>query len=64
MDYYDCDGKILRIGDTVQFFNGHYYKCINTLYGIGLKCLSIKLPVILIERISVDHILCSAKKHK
>ena len=60
--YRDCNGTPLNVGDLLRFSNNHYYKCVETSRGLGLKCMSCRLPIILIDGISIDHILCSAIK--
>ena len=57
--YTDKKGVIIRENDIILFDNSHYYRCIVSNGRYCLKCLSLDLPLILLDKISVSKGLSS-----
>ena len=57
--YKDKNGKLIRENDMLLFDNGHWYKCVVLDSVFCLQCLSIDIPLILLEKSCVGKWLSS-----
>ena len=57
--YTDKNGKCICENDIILFNNRHYYRCVIFNYRYCLKCLSVDLPLILLEQICMGKGLSS-----
>lgn len=51
--YTDKNGVFICENDIILFDNGHYYQCIVFEHRYCLKCLSVDLPLILLNKICI-----------
>ena len=58
--YADKKGDIIYENDIMLFDNQHYYQCVVSNNRYCLKCLSIDLPLIWLDKICIGKELASA----
>ena len=59
--YIDNKGVIIRENDIILFDNNHHYQCVVSNGRYCLKCLSLDLPLILLDKISIGKGLSSGR---
>ncbi len=57
--YTDKKGKNICENDIILFDNGHYYRCIVSNGRYCLNCLSVDIPLILLDKICIGNGLSS-----